>query len=108
MLRPRLRTIPRMAVSAIDRRSFLSLAASAAGLLLTDPERLFWTPKKTIFIPLPGLALHKDAFSLAVGDLITFEGKYHFNPYTRESTGVLQRFVVTATLDGFEVQPVNS
>lgn len=65
----------------MNRRAFLSSLLATAVL---DPERLLWTPTKTIFIPKPaGLAFHKDAFTwmtvdlpmpppFAVGDIITF------------------------------------
>lgn len=35
----------------MNRRSFLSAAITAATALAVDPERLLWTPTKTIFIP---------------------------------------------------------
>lgn len=36
---------------------------------------------------------------LRVGDVVTFEGRYAFNPMTRQQTGHLQAFIVTA-IDG--------
>ena len=39
----------------MNRRSFLTTLAGASAALAFDPERLLWTPKKTIFIPKPSI-----------------------------------------------------
>ena len=51
----------------MNRRNFI---ASLLATAVLDPERLLWTPTKTIFIPPPsGLAFHNDAFTLMTIDL---------------------------------------
>lgn len=43
---------------------------------------------------------------LRVGDVVTFEGKYAFNPTTRQQTEHLQRFIVSAVTEGDEGESV--
>lgn len=73
----------------MNRREFiksLGLAAAAVSFLPTP------TTAEPPYVPATaGLdeVLH-------VGDVFTIEGRYALNPITRESTGILQRFIVTA------------
>ena len=80
----------------MNRRTFLASLLAAAVL---DPEKLLWVPrKKTFFIPPVGRLVLSETFQ--PGDVVTFAGRYEFDPRTRESTGKLQRFIIGPTVKG--------
>ena len=86
----------------MDRRAFLrrlgfgTVAAAAASTGALDIERLLWRPdEKKIFIP---PAPKFEPFQ--VGDVFTIEGRYALHPVTMRRLPMLQRFVITATVDG--------
>lgn len=80
------------------RRDFLRFLLATPIAATVDVEQLLWVPKPIVTVPaMPtDLAFHPDAFKLAIGDIITLEGRYGIHPITRERLGHLQRFVVTS------------
>lgn len=89
----------------MNRRSFLALLASGVAGAALDPERLLWTPgARTIFVPpadgwtREGRILVSEPFTR--GDIFTIEGVFATNPVTGRQTKHLQRFVVTADVNG--------
>lgn len=81
----------------LDRRSFLQSFATAVGVAAIDPEKLLWKPgEKIIFIPPSPKLINVDLELFRVGDVITIEGIYAYNPITHTPTTHLKQFVVTA------------
>ncbi len=83
----------------MHRRSFLSSLAAFAATAALDPEKLLWRAgEKTIFIPpKPSVSTSLQlTAAFSVGDIITFGGRFAMNPKTRQSTGLLQHYIVTA------------
>lgn len=68
--------------------------------LFAAPLAKHWKPKAVAWHESPDIPVHPTGVSvvgdLHVGDLLTFEGKYAFNPKTRKQTDRLQLFIVTA------------
>lgn len=85
----------------MKRRQFLQTlgAVMAACLVPSVPAAPAITPAMVDALTAPNPAL------FAVGDVITFKGRYAFNPITRQPTDRLQTFVVTVVKPSVILHP---
>jgi hypothetical protein len=79
----------------MNRREFLTALGVAAAAVSVNGIPV---PELEAAAAAPAAASYLDG-AFQVGDVITFAGRYAVNPVTREATGHLQQFVVTAVVE---------